>query len=98
MFVFVVSVFIACVGSWIVGIKLNNSNNYFVETTLINELSFDSEYVKDITSSLPDIFLQKFNVHFDTRRCDKKTVLRGIFYVTSVLPSKNSFSVRETHL
>ena len=41
--------------------KVDNSNNYFVETTLIHELSFDSEYVKDITSSLPDIFLQKFN-------------------------------------
>ena len=34
---------------------------YFVQRTLIDELSFDSESVKDITSSLPDIFRQKFN-------------------------------------
>ena len=43
-------------------------------------------------------FPSEIQLHFDTRRCVKKTVLRGIFYATSVLPSKNSFPVRETHL
>ena len=32
-------------------------------------------------------FPLEIQLHFDTRQCDKKTVLRGIFYATSVLPS-----------
>jgi len=59
---FVVYVFIACVGSWIVSITLNNSNNFhFVQRTSIHELSFDSEPLKKVTSSLQDIIPKKFN-------------------------------------
>ena len=58
---FVVFAFIAYVGSWLVGIKLNNSNIfYFGQRTLIHKLSFHSESVKDITSYLPDIFPPRF--------------------------------------
>ena len=82
---FVVLLFTASVGLWPVGTKLNNSNNfYFVQRTLIHELSFDLESVKDITSSLRDIFPQKFNY--------TSIELQG------VLPSKNSFPVHETQI
>ena len=34
---------------------------HFVQRTLIQQFPFDSESVKDITFSVPDIVLQKFN-------------------------------------
>ena len=79
----------------VISIKLNNSNDFhFLERTLIQELLFDSESVKDITSSLPDIFPQKFNrtwIELQGHVISFKTVLRGIFYVTSVFPSRKFF-------
>ena len=99
---FVVFVFIACVGSWLVGINLNNSYIFhFVQRASIRELSFDAEFEKDITSSLPDIFPYKFNctwIELQRRVRSFKQFYEAFSTSQASFQAKNSFPVHETNL